>query len=114
MIQEQDVLGLEVGMDEVEVVQEGDGTEELPREGLDVRARERHEAGGFEEVEDAEAEQRRHDADVAAPVEAISELDAAVAVVGVGAFECLQHAELDATSITILRSVSKEERVVIA
>ena len=102
MTQEQDVLGFEIGMDEVEVVQEGDGAEELAGEGLDVRAWEGYEARRFEEVEDAEAEEGRHDADVASPVEAVAELDAAVAVVSVGVFECLQDAELDATSISIL------------
>lgn len=43
-------------MDEVEVVQEGDGAQQLAGEGLDVGAREGHEAAGFEEVEDGEAE----------------------------------------------------------
>lgn len=100
--EEQDVLGLEVGVDEVEVVQEGDRAEQLPCEGLDVRAGKGDEAGGFEEVEDAEAEQRCYNADVPAPVEAVSELNAAVAVVGVSGLERLQDSKLDATSVTIL------------
>lgn len=100
--QEQNVLRFEIGMDEVEVVQKGDGSKELPRESLDVRTRERHEAGRLEKVENAEAEQRRDDADVASPIEAVPKLNAAVAVVGIGSLECLQDAKLNATSITIL------------
>ncbi|KAK3088969.1 hypothetical protein LTR53_019838, partial [Teratosphaeriaceae sp. CCFEE 6253] len=79
-----DVLRLEVGMDEVEVVQEGDAAQQLPGEGLDVRAGEGHEAALLEEVEDGEAEQGGDDADVAAPVEAVPQLDAAVPVLLVG------------------------------
>ena len=59
-------------MDEVEVVEEGDGAEELTGEGLDVGPGEGDEGGGFEEVEDAEAEERGDDADVAPPVEAVA------------------------------------------
>ena len=102
MVQQQDVLGFEVGVDEVEVMQEGDGAEELARKGLDVGAREGDEAALFEEVEDGEAEEGRHDADVAAPIEAVAELDAAVAVGFVGGAEGLEDAEFDAGGVSVL------------
>jgi hypothetical protein len=44
-------------------------------------ARERYKTTALEKVEDGEAEQRRDDADVAPPVEAVAELNASIAVV---------------------------------
>lgn len=54
MVEQQDVLGLQVRVDEVQVVQEGDGTEQLAREGLNVRSWKWYEATAFQEVEDRE------------------------------------------------------------
>ena len=71
-------------MDEVEIVQEGNRAEQLTSEGLDVRPGEGHEATTLEEVEHGEAEEWRDDTDVASPVEAVAELDAAVAVLFIG------------------------------
>jgi len=44
----------------------------LPREGLNMRAWEGHEAASFEKVENRQAEQWRDDADVTSPVEAVA------------------------------------------
>ena len=87
-------------------MEEGDGVKELFGEGLDVRAREGHEATLLEEVEDGEAEKRCHDADMAAPVEAVTELDAAVDVVCIGSAKGLEDAQFDTGSVTVLLRVS--------
>lgn len=55
MVEEQDVLRLEVRMNEVEVVEEGDAAQELAGKGLNVGAWEGHEAALFQEVEDGQA-----------------------------------------------------------
>lgn len=64
MAQEQDILGLEVGVNEVEVVEESNGPEQLSGESLNVRAGEGHEGAAFEEVKDREPEKRGDDANV--------------------------------------------------
>ena len=67
-----------------------------------MRTREGYEAAGFEEVEDGKAEEWRDDADMASPVEAVSELYAAVAVCLVGCAEGLEDSQFNATSISVL------------
>lgn len=91
-------------------MQEGDAAEKLPCEGLDVGAWKRDEAALFEEVEDGEAEEGRDDADVAAPVEAVAQLDAAVAVRFVRGAQGLQDAEFDAGGVAVL-DILVSERV---
>ena len=76
MVEEKDILRLKIGMNEVEVVKEGYRAEQLACEGLDVRAGKWYEAAVLEEVEDTQAQQRRHYTNVAAPVEALLELNA--------------------------------------
>ena len=55
VIEQKDILRLEVGVDEVQVVEERYRTQQLPREGLNVRAREWYKAAILQEVEDTEA-----------------------------------------------------------
>lgn len=90
-------------MNEVEVVQKRNAAEKLSGECLNVGAREWHEPAGFEKVEDREAKEGCDDANVAAPVEALTQLDAAISVVLIGGAQSLKNSKLDATSITILR-----------
>ena len=56
VVEQQDVLGLEIGVNQVEIMQKRDAAEKLSSECLDVRARERHKATRLEEVEDRETE----------------------------------------------------------
>ena len=74
----------------------------MPCKGLDVRSREWDEAAVLEEVEDGKTQQGCDYTDVAAPVEAVLELDAAVAIIFVGSAECLQDAELDTAGVSVL------------
>lgn len=89
-------------MDEVQIVQECNRSEQLASKRLYMRARKWNEAAALEEVKDREAEQRRHDTDMSSPVEAVSQLDAAVPVVLVGSTEGLQDSQFDAACITVL------------
>lgn len=99
---QEDVLGLEVGMDEVQVVEKGHGSEQLPGKGLDVGAGERREAVALEKVKDAGAEQVGDDADVIPVVETLPQVDAVVAVVPVVGRQSRQDAELDAAGVAVL------------
>lgn len=70
MVYQKNILRLEIGVDEVEVVKECNGAQELSCERLDVRARKWYKATLLEEVEDTETEQWCDDADMSTPVEA--------------------------------------------
>lgn len=52
VVQQKNVFRFQVGVYEIEVVQEGDGAEQLPSESLNVGAGEGHKASALEEVED--------------------------------------------------------------
>jgi len=54
--EQQDVFGLQIGVDEAEVVEKGNATEQLASESLNVGAGKGNEAAGFEKVENGEAE----------------------------------------------------------
>lgn len=66
-----------------------------------------HEASALEEVEHGKSEKRCDNADMASPVEAVTELNTPITVVFVRGSQRLEHSELDATSITILKHVSR-------
>lgn len=101
ILDQQDVLGLEIGVDEIQVVQEGDTGEELLCKLLDMRAWEGDEAVALEEVEHALAVEVGDDADVVAEVEAVSKVDAPVDVVLVIRGQGRQHPQFDAAGIAI-------------
>lgn len=106
MIQQQDVLWFEIGVDEVQVVEEGDGPEQLAGKGLNVRAWEWHKGATLKEVKDRQPQERCDDANVTSPVEAVAQLDTSIAVVLVCLSKCLQDSKFNATSIAVLSSVS--------
>lgn len=108
--EQQNVLRLQVGVDQIQVVQECNGSKELPCEGLNVRSWEGDKATALQEVEDRQPEKRRNDADVASPVEAVAQLDASILVVFVGGSKGLEYSKLDAASIAILIRVRKRKR----
>lgn len=121
VLYKEDVLGLEIGVDEIEVMQDckrelgtdrqglgaprgkltGDAREELAGKLLDVSAGERHKGIALEEVKDALAQEVGDDADVVAEVERVSQVDTLVAVVLVVACQRRQDPQLDATSIAV-------------
>jgi hypothetical protein len=103
MVKEKDILGLQIGMDEVQVVQEGDRSQQLASEGLDVGAREWYKAAVLEEVEDAQAQQGCDYTYVSPPIEAVLELYTAVAVLFISSAQSLEDAELDPAGISVLR-----------
>jgi hypothetical protein len=88
VVDEQNVLRLQIGMDQIEVVQKGDAGEELLRKLLDMRAGEWHKAVGLEEVEHALPVQVGDDADVVPEVEAVPQMDTPVYVVLVVRSKC--------------------------
>ena len=102
MTEQEDVFRLQIGVNEVEIVKECDGAEQLPSKGLDMRTREWNETAGFQKVEDTEAKKRRDDADVTAPVEAIAQLNTAIVVALIGGAQSLQHPKLDSRCVAIL------------
>lgn len=104
--QQEDVFGFKVGVDEVEVVEERDGSKQLAGKGLDVGSWERHEATLFEEVKDRQAEQRCDNAYMASPVEAVTQLNTSITIVLVRFTKRLQDSKLDAASIAVLHRVS--------
>lgn len=106
MAQQEDVFGFKVGVDEVEVVEERDGSKQLAGKGLDVGSWERHEATLFEEVKDRQAEQRCDNAYMASPVEAVTQLNTSITIVLVRFTKRLQDSKLDAASIAVLHRVS--------
>jgi hypothetical protein len=53
IVEEEDIFGLQIGMDEVEVVKEGYTGKELPCKALNLTARKRDEGIRLEEVENA-------------------------------------------------------------
>lgn len=76
----------------------------MASECLNVGSRERHEATSFEEIEDRQAQQGSDDANVAPPVEAVAELNAAVSVVLIGLAKCLEDTQLDTAGVSVLQS----------
>lgn len=80
-INQQNILRLQISVNEIEVVQEGNTCEKLACKCLDMSAREGCEVVGLQEIEDALAVQVRDDADVVTEVEAVAKMDALVAVV---------------------------------
>lgn len=72
VVDEKDVLRLQIGVDQVQVVQKSHAGEELFRELLDVRAREWYEAIRLEKVKHALSVEIGDDADVVPEIEAIS------------------------------------------
>lgn len=101
VLHQKNVLRLEVGMDKIQVVQEGDTGEQLLRKFLDVRTGEGHEAVALEKVEDALPVQICHDADVVSEIEAVPEVDASVDVVLIVGGQCRQHAQFYATGVPV-------------
>jgi hypothetical protein len=71
VVNEQDVLRLQIGVDQVQVVQKGDTGKELLRKLLNVGAREWHKAIRFKKIEHALAVQIGDNADVVPEVEAV-------------------------------------------
>lgn len=76
--------------------------EQLTRKALDLAVGKGHEAVALEEVKDALAQQIHDDANVPAVVEAIAQVDAAVAILGVVGLESGQDANLDTRGIAVL------------
>jgi hypothetical protein len=121
VLHEENVLGFEIGVDEIEIMQDckhesetdgqglgavgdkltGDARKELASELLDVSARKGHKSVALEEVKDALAQEIGDDADVVAEVKRVSQVDTLVAVVLVVACQSRQDAQLDATSIAV-------------
>jgi hypothetical protein len=121
VLHKEDVLGFEIGVDEVEIMQDckdesdtdgqglggagdkltGNARKELASKLLDVSARKGHKGVALEEVEDALAQEIGDDADVVAEVKRVSQVDTLVAVVLVVACQSRQDPQLDATSIAV-------------
>mmetsp|Transcript_1290 Transcript_1290/g.3744 ORF Transcript_1290/g.3744 Transcript_1290/m.3744 type:complete len:451 (+) Transcript_1290:1127-2479(+) len=76
VVREQDVLRLQVRVNEADGVQELDGLQHLPRESLDVVQVKRLVPVLPQQVKEAHAKLRKHDADVSPVVEPLLELDA--------------------------------------
>lgn len=106
VIEQQDVLRLQVGVNEVQIVQEGDGAEELACKCLDVGSGKGNEASALEEIEYRQSEKGRNYADVASPVEALPKLNAAIAVMVVCSTQRVEYSKFDATSIAVLNDLS--------
>lgn len=75
-----------------------------------MRAWERHEAAGFEEVEDRETQQGRNNAYVTSPVKAVSELNAAIDVVFVCRAKGLEDSEFNARCVSVLEEACQWAR----
>lgn len=65
----------------------GNAGEQLTSEALDLAVRKRHKAIALQKVKDALAKEVHNDADVAAIVEAVSQMDTAIPVLLVICFE---------------------------
>lgn len=121
VVAEKDVLGLEIGVDQVEVVKDcarsacipdppacrmvprtSNAGEQLAGKILNLAVGEGHKVVALEEVEDALAKQVHDDAYVAAVVEAIAQVDAPVAVLLVVDLERGEHPEFDLAGIAVL------------
>jgi hypothetical protein len=98
---QQNVLRLQVGVNQIQVVQEGDACEELACEVPYLTVGEGDEAVAFQEVEDALTQEIHNDADVAAIVETVIEVYAPVTVLLVVGFERGKHPQLDSASIAV-------------
>jgi lactam utilization protein B len=73
----------------------------LPRKVLYLAVGERYEIVTLKEVEDALPQKVHDDADMSAVVEAVSEMDATVAVFLVVGLQCTQDTEFDLASIAV-------------
>ena len=122
-VAQQDVLRLQIGVDQVQIMEDcvsgsanhtlqasadlrslsltSYARKELPREVLDLAVRKGHKVVALEEVEHALAQQVHNDADVAAEVEAVAEMDAAVPVLGIICPERLEHPQLDLARLAV-------------
>ena len=80
----------------------GHARQELASKALDLAVGERHEVVALQEVEHTGAQKVHHDANVAAVVEAIPQVDAPIPVLLVVGLECLEHSELDSAGISVL------------
>lgn len=121
VVAEKDVLGLEVGVDQVEVVEDcarsacipdpptcrmaprtSNAGEQLAGKVLNLAVGEGHKVVALEEVEDALAKQVHNYAYVAAVVEAVAQVDASVAVLLVVDLERGEHPQFYLASIAVL------------
>lgn len=102
MVDEENIFWLEIGVNEVQVVQERYAAQKLPRKGLNMRSWEWHEATLLEEVKDAQSKQRCNDTYVASPVETVHELNTSVSILVIGSSKCLQDSEFNTAGISVL------------
>lgn len=105
VVEQEDVLGFEICMDEIRVVKKGNGAKQLPSKGLYLRAWKWYKAALLQKVEDAVAKEWCDNADMSSPVEAVVQLDTSIAIVLIGHSESLQHTQLDTRSVAILCSM---------
>ena len=101
VVNKQNVFRLQIGMNEVEVVQKGNTGEQLLGKLLDVGAGKRHKAVGLEKVKHTVAVEISNDADVVPVVEAVSQVYASVDVVVVVGRQCRQHSQFNAAGISV-------------
>ena len=90
------------------VVLTGYAGEQLTCKVLDLAVWEGHKVVALQEVEDALAEEVHDDADVAAVIEAVTQMDASVPVLLVIGLESRQHTKFDLASIAILLNRSDD------
>ena len=102
VIHQEDILGLQVGVDQIQVVEEGNTGKELLGKLLNVRAWEWHKLIRLEEIENALSVEISNDADVIPEIEAVPKMDAAVHVVLVVGFEGGQDPQFDTGGFPIL------------
>lgn len=115
--QQEDILGFQVGVDEVEIVEDyrsartqdqyglrrtRNAGKQLSCKTLDMCTRERHETVPFEEIEHALPEEVGHDTDMIPVVEAVSEVDALVAILFVVRRQRRQDSEFDPGGVAVL------------
>ena len=103
VVHKKNVLRLQIGVDQIQVVEEGNAGEELLGKLLDVRAWEGYKLIRLEEIENALPVEIGDDTDVVPKVEAVSKVNAAVHVVLVVGLESGQDPQFDARGFTVLR-----------
>jgi hypothetical protein len=102
VVSEKNVLGLEVGVDKVQVMQKGNASKELSSKVLDLAVRKRHETVALQEVENALAKEVHNNANMAAVVEAVPEMYASVSIFVVVGLQGRQYTQLYSRGIAIL------------